>query len=50
MLRDTYAVSTGAFIDVQKQNDDSSSSSDGGAAEEAVSVVVKEHIMRKILT
>jgi len=23
MLRDTYAVSTGAFIDVQKQNDDS---------------------------
>lgn len=29
MLRDTY---TGAFIDMQKQNDDSSSSSDGGSS------------------
>jgi len=32
MLRDTYAVSTGAFIDVQKQNDDSSGTIDGGSS------------------
>lgn len=44
MLRDTYAVSTGAFIDVQKQNNDSRSSSDGGSSRRSsVSISKRTH-------
>jgi hypothetical protein len=46
MLKDTHAVSTGAFLEVQKQV----AVVMVAAAEEAMSVVVTEHIVRKRLT